>query len=88
MIVEVAVARCEVVLLVEERVVRDVHLAIHAEQRAIGVDDCRRVAVDPRRLALEDGHDDDHLQLAGEALHGLDGGTGDRFGEIEPVALL
>ena len=40
------IARREVVFLVEERVVGDVHLAIHAEQRAVGVDHGRRVAVE------------------------------------------
>ena len=47
----VPVARREVVLLVEQRVVRDVHLAIHAEQAAVGVDDGGRIAIDARAPA-------------------------------------
>ena len=65
-----AVARREVVLLVEERVVRDVHLPVDAEQRAVGVDDGRRIPVNPRRLPLEQRHDQDDRQLAGQPLHG------------------
>src|ERR1700735_1816857 len=46
------IARREVVLLVEERVIRNVHLAVDAEERAIGVDDRGRIAVDARGLPL------------------------------------
>src|SRR5678810_1217465 len=45
-IVDRRVARCEVVLLVEQRNIRDVHLAIDTEHRSVGVDDRRRVAID------------------------------------------
>jgi hypothetical protein len=81
-------AGCEVVLLVEQRVIRDVHLAIHAHQRAVGVDDGGRIAIDARGLPLEHGHDDHHFQLARELLHDVRAGAGDRFGQVEAVALL
>ena len=61
------VAGDEVVLLVEQRIVRDVHLAIHAQQRAVGVDDRGRVAVDAARLPLEDRHDEHDLELLARA---------------------
>ena len=61
---EAEVAGREVVLLVVERVVGDVHLAIEAAERAVGVEDDRRVVVDPGRAALEDRADDDHPGLS------------------------
>ena len=87
-IVEMPVARGEVVLLVEQRVVRDVHLPVDAEQAAIGVDDRRRVPVDAGGLPLEDRHDDDDRQLARQRLHRVGRRPGNRFGEIEAIALL
>src|SRR4051812_34286317 len=52
------VARREIVLLVEERIVRNVHLAIHAEERAVCVYDRGGVAIDAASLLLEDGYDE------------------------------
>ena len=48
---EAEVARREIELLVVKRVVRDVHLAVDAQQRAVGVNDRRGVVVDARRRA-------------------------------------
>src|SRR5688572_7569451 len=87
-VIEMSVTRREVVLLVEQRIVWDVHLPIYAEQRAVGIDHRRRVPVDAGRLALEDRHDDHDRQLAGEPLHGVGRRTGNRFSQVEPVALL
>src|SRR5437868_10153835 len=47
----------EIKLFVVERIVRDVHLAVHAAQRAIRVKDDRRVVVDARSALLEQGSD-------------------------------
>ena len=55
---EAEVAGGEVELLVVERIVGDVHLAVEAEDRPVGVEDDRRVVVDPRRPPLEDRADD------------------------------
>ena len=55
---EAEVAGREVELLVEERVVRDVHLAVAAQQLAVGVDDHRGVVVDARGAPLEQRRDD------------------------------
>jgi hypothetical protein len=87
-IVEVAVAGREVVLLVEQRIVRNVHLAIDAEQRPVGIDDRSRVPIDPRRLPLEHGNDDDDGELAREALHRLRARARNRLRQIEAIALL
>ena len=74
--------------LVEERIVRDVHLAIHAEQAAVRVDDRGRIAVDAGGLPFEDRHDEDDLKLARERLHGVGGRTGNRLGQVEALAVL
>ena len=60
------VAGGEVVLLVIERIIGDVHLAIAAAERAVGVEDDGRVVVEPGGAALEDRADDDHPGLLGE----------------------
>ncbi len=60
------VAGREIELLVEERIVRDVHLAILAEQRAVGVDDRGGVVVEARRALLEERGDDDDAVLLRE----------------------
>ena len=57
---EAQVAGREVVLLVVERVVGDVHLAIAAAEGAVGVEHHRRVVIDARRALLEDRADHDH----------------------------
>src|SRR5260221_1171301 len=82
------VSRDEVVFLVEERIVRNVHLPIHPEQRSVGIDDCRRVAIDARSLAFEDGGDEYDAELCGELLHDGGGGTGDRLRHVEALVLL
>ena len=64
---EPEIAGSEVVFLVIERVVRNVHLAIKTEHRAVGIEDDRRVVVDACRPALEDRADDDHVRLARDA---------------------
>ena len=60
---EAEVAGREVELLVVERVVRDVHLAVDAQQLAVGVDDHRRVVIDAGRAPLEERPDDDDARL-------------------------
>ena len=50
-----AVARREVELLVVERVVGDVHLAIHAHQRTVGVNDRGGVVIEAAQRASQTG---------------------------------
>ncbi len=47
------IAGSEVELFEEERIVRDVHLAVEPEQRAVGIDDRRRVVIQPGGALLE-----------------------------------
>jgi hypothetical protein len=82
-VVEVRVARGEVVLLLEQRVVRDVHLVVHAEDGAVGVDDHRGVHVEPGGAAHEDGHHDHHRELPGERLEAVGDGPRHRLRQVE-----
>ena len=84
----VRVARREVELLVEERIVGDVHLPIRAEERAVGVDDGGGIPVDTSGLSLEDRYDDYQLELFRHLPHPVDGRPGDRLGQIEALVLL
>jgi hypothetical protein len=86
--VPLRIAGGEVILLVEQRVIGDVHLPVHAEQRPVGVDDRGRVPVDAGGLALEERDDDDDAELSRELLHRAHGRSGDRLREVEPLALL
>ena len=79
------VAGGEVVLLFEERIVRDVHLAIGAEHAAVGVDHGGRVAIEPRRFALVEGHHDDDVELLGERLKRVNGRAVGWLGDVEPL---
>jgi len=83
--VRVRITGREVVLLVKERVVGDVHLAIHAEQRPIGVDDRRGVSIDAARLLLEQRNDENDRQLLRQRLHSLGRRAGNRLGDVESV---
>ena len=60
---EAEVAGREVELLVEERVVRDVHLAVQAERARRRVEDDRGVVVEARRAPLEERRDDRHARF-------------------------
>src|SRR5688572_9815584 len=60
---EAGVAGREVELFVEQRIVRDVHLAIHAHQRPVGVDYRRGVVIDAGGALLEERGDDHRLVL-------------------------
>ena len=65
---EAEVARREVELLVEGGVVRDVHLAVGADDLAGGVDDGGAVVIEAGRAPLEDRRHHDDARLAGRVL--------------------
>ena len=81
------VAGREIELLVVERIVRNVHLAVKPEQRAIGVEHRRRVVIEPGGAALEDRRDDDHAQLASELAERLGCRAGNRLSQIEALGI-
>src|SRR5262249_45955921 len=85
---EAEVARREIELLVEERVVGDVHLAVEAERPALGADDDRAVVVEAGRALLEDGDDDRDPRLLRGAAERLRARAGDRLREAEERLVL
>ena len=87
-VAEAEIARGEVELLVEERIVRNVHLAVLAEVFSIRFDDRGGVVVETRRPALEERGNDHHAEILGEFPEGLRGGTGNRFREFEILVVL
>ncbi len=86
----VAVAGLKVVLLVEERVVGDVHLPVGREEPAVGIDHHGGVVVLARLGPLVDRHDDHDTVLPGKRREGLGRGARDRLGvagSISPLIL-
>src|SRR5215472_1404565 len=83
------VAGAEVVLLPEALHLRDVVLAVLAEEGAVGVDDRGGVVVDALLLFLVDRHDQHHLVLPRHVAHQPDGGAvGHPLGPGVPLRLL
>ncbi len=74
---EAEVARGEVELLVEARIVGDVHLAVLAGDAAVGFEDHRGVVVQAGRAALEQRADQHHAVLLGQLAQALGAGAGD-----------
>ena len=60
------VAGREIEFLVVQRVVGNVHLAVDAEQRAVGVNDGGGVVIEPGGALLEQRGDDDDAEFFGE----------------------
>jgi hypothetical protein len=87
-VVRRGVARREIELLVEERIVGDVHLAIHAEQGPVRVDDCRGVSIHAACLPLEDRNDQNDAELFRHLLQGRRGRSRNRLGDVEPLVSL
>ena len=85
---EAEVAGSEIKFLVEERVVGNVHLAIDAEERAVGVDDGGGVVIKAGGALLEKRGDDDDGMFFGEFLKGGGAGAGDGLGQFEIIVVL
>src|SRR5918992_5466008 len=85
---ESRVPRREVVFLVKERIVGDVHLSVYAQQLAVSIYDRCRIAIHASRLPLENRCDYDDLELARELLQRADRCSRNGFCEIEPLGLL
>ena len=80
---ETRVARREVELLVVERIVRDVHLAIQPQQRPVGVDDDCRVVIQPCRTPFEQRANNDNTVGFRERLEGFCRRAGDGLGQLK-----
>jgi len=82
---EAKIAWREIELFVIEGIVGDVHFAVFAEERAIGVEDGARVVVNAGGAALEERSDEDHFSFFCDFCEGVGRGTRDWFGEIEKI---
>src|SRR6266571_5603525 len=77
------IARREIEFFAVERIVRDVHLAVNTQQRAVRVDDGGGVVIESGGAFFEQGNDDDHALALRQSLKRFRGGAGNRFGEFE-----
>ena len=80
---EAEVAGGEVELLVVERVVGDVHLAVGVGDAAVFFDGDGGVVVEAGGAAFEEAGDEDDAGFAADAGEGVGGGAGDGLGEAE-----
>ena len=80
---EAEIARREVEFFEEQRIVRDVHLAVEAEQRPVGVDDRGRIVIQTRSALLEQRRDNHHAQFLRERAQSIGGRPGNGFRQIE-----
>ena len=64
------------------------HLAVHAGERAVGVDRHRGVVIEPRRAPLEQRCDHDHMLLARYRSQPLRARARDRLGQVEQRGVL
>ncbi len=84
---ETQVAGREIELLVVERIVGDVHLAVDSAQRAITLQERHCIVIEPGRAALEEGSDDHHLFLPRDGGKPLRGRAGDGLRQIEELGI-
>src|SRR5262249_6317147 len=82
---ETEVAGREVKLFVIERIVRNVHLAIFAEEAAVGVKNGDTVVVHAGGATFKEGNDERDLAFLGHLREFLGRRTGNRFREIEEI---
>lgn len=66
-----------------ERIVGNVHFAVFAEERAVGVKDGAGVVVDAGGASFEKRGDDHYFSFFCDFCERAGGGSGNRFGEIE-----
>ena len=80
---ESGVPRGEIEFLVKERIVRDVHLPVDAQQGSVGIDDYGRVVVEAFGALFEERCDYDYPVFLGETLECPRAGTWDGLCEVE-----
>ena len=80
---EAEIAGSEVKLFVVERIVGNVHLAIDAAQRAIGIENRRRVVIEAGRALLEERRDQHNFILPCGRGQLFRARPGNRLGQIE-----
>lgn len=75
-------------LFVKQRVLRDVHFAVDAQEGAVGVDDGGGVVIEAWGAFFEQGGNDDDTVFFGEGLKCLGAGSGDGFSKLELGVIL
>ena len=85
---EAEVARREVKFLVKERVIRDVHLPVFAEIRAVGVDDRRSIVIEAGAALFKKRRDDDDAAFLRQCAQRVGARAGDFLGEPEVFVIL
>src|SRR5437762_1663849 len=81
--VQPEVSRSEIELFVIQRVIGNVHLSIFPHKPAVGIENGCRVVVEAGRAALEQGCDQDNLELACKSSQKLRRRSGNPFGKLE-----
>src|SRR5262245_21324347 len=82
------ISRCEIKLLMVERIVRNMHLAVLTEIASVGIEEGGGIVVDARSPALEQRNNYDQFQLSSHLAHKFRRGTGDFFGKSEVCMFL
>src|SRR5579872_3929580 len=82
---ESQVAGREVIFLVIQGVVGDMHLAIEALEASVGVEDGGGIVVKPARPPLKDRGDNHHSFFLRDPRHAFRGGAGNGFGQVEKL---
>ncbi len=85
---EAEIAGREVELLVEERVVGNVHLAVLADDAAVRIEYGGSIVIEALGALLEERGDDHDLGVARHLGERLGRRPGDRFGELEELVIL
>src|ERR1035441_9207041 len=85
---EAEIARSEVKLLVVERVVGDVHLAINSAQSTVGIKDRGRIVVDTRCALLEERRHQNNFVSPRRSRQFLSCGPGNWFGQVKQIGVL
>ncbi len=80
---EAEIAGGEIEFLVERRIVRNMHLAVLARDRARAIEHDRGVVIQPGCAAFEQRGDDDQLEFLGQRADALGARARNRFGTVE-----
>ena len=81
------IAGREIEFFVVQRIIGDVHFAIFAEERAVGVDDGAGVVINAGGAAFEKRNDQNDLFFFCDLCEGVSGGAGNRLREIEKIGI-
>ena len=84
---EAEVAGREIKFFVVERIVGDVHFAVFAEERAVGVEDGAGVVINAGSAAFEEGDNENNFFSFGDLRERVGGRAGNGLREVEEVGV-